>query len=62
MRKAEMMSADHEDEMQKDPALQPSAAGVVRRLSVIRSGGVIPGIRTAPYYIVVAERREYPPS
>jgi nitroreductase len=61
MREIQKLSADLEDVMQKDPSLRAKAAGFVRRLSMIQSGGVIPGIGTAPYYIVVAERRGYPP-
>jgi nitroreductase len=61
MRQIQKLSADLEHVMQKDPSLRAKAAGFVRRLSMIQSGGVIPGIGTAPYYIVVAERRGYPP-
>jgi nitroreductase len=61
MRQIQKLSADLEQVMQKDPSLRAKAAGFVRRLSMIQSGGVIPGIGTAPYYIVVAERRGYPP-
>jgi nitroreductase len=61
MRQIQKLSADLEQVMQKDPSLRVKAAGFVRRLSMIQSGGVIPGIGTAPYYIVVAERRGYPP-
>jgi len=61
MRQVEKMSAVLEDAMQNDPALRVKAAGFVRRLSMIQSAGVIPGVGTAPYYIVVAERRGYPP-
>jgi nitroreductase len=55
------MSADLETKMQKDPSLRAKAAGFVRRLSMIQDAGVIPGIGTAPFYIVIAERRGYPP-
>ena len=61
MRQVQTMSADLEKGMQKDPSLRAKAAGFVRRLSMIRDGGVIPGIGTAPYYIVVAERKGFPP-
>ncbi|MGB9175937.1 MAG: nitroreductase family protein [Methanoregula sp.] len=61
MRQVQKMSADLETEMQKDPSLRAKAAGFVRRLSMIRDAGVIPGIGTAPFYVVVAERRGYPP-
>jgi nitroreductase len=61
MRQVKKMSADLETEMQKDPSLRAKAAGFVRRLSMIRDAGGIPGIGTAPFYIVVAERKGYPP-
>jgi nitroreductase len=61
MRKVQKMSLDLEGEMQKDPLLRAKAAGFVRRLSLIQDTGGVPGIGTAPYYIVVAERRGYPP-
>jgi len=61
MRQIQKMSLDLESGMQKDPSLRAKAAGFVRRLSMIQGAGVIPGIGTAPYYIVIAERRGYPP-
>ena len=61
MRQIHRMSSDLESGMQMDPSLRAKAAGFVRRLSMIQGSGVIPGIGTAPYYIVVAERRGYPP-
>lgn len=61
MRQIPKMSLDLESGMQKDPSLRAKASGFIRRLSMIQEAGVIPGIGTAPYYIVVAERRGYPP-
>lgn len=61
MRQVDKMSADLEEAMRKDPLLRAKAAGFVHRLSMIKSAGVIPGIGTAPYYIVVAERKGFPP-
>jgi len=61
MQQVQKMAVDLEVAMQKDPALRAKATGFVRRLSMFRDKGVIPGIGTAPYYIVVAERRGYPP-
>jgi nitroreductase len=60
-RQVQKMSADLEAGMQKDPALRAKAAGFVRRLSMMQEKGFVPGIGTAPYYIVVAERRGFPP-
>ncbi len=61
MRQVQKMAADLETGMQKDPVLRAQAAGFARRLSLFRDKGIIPGIGTAPYYIVVAERRGFPP-
>ena len=49
-----------EREMNKDPGLKVKAISFVERLSSIRKMGRVPGIGTAPYYIVVAERRGFP--
>jgi nitroreductase len=61
MQHVKKMSADLEAGMHKDPALRAKAAGFVRRLSLMQEKGFVPGIGTAPYYIVVAERRGFPP-
>jgi nitroreductase len=61
MQQVQKMSADLEAGMQKDPSLRAKAAGFVRRLSMMQEKGVVPGVGTAPYYIVVAERRGFPP-
>ena len=46
--------------MQGDPALQSKAQRFAKRLEVISREGV-PGVGTAPYFIVVAERKGFPP-
>jgi len=61
MRQIQKMSADLETMVKEDPSLRTKAAGFVRRLSMMREAGFVPGIGTAPYYIVVAERRGFPP-
>ena len=55
------MSEELEHAMKNDPSLRAKAAGFARRLAMFRDKGCVPGIGTAPYYIVVAERRGYPP-
>ena len=55
------MSVDLEAGMQKDPVFRARAAGFASRLSLFKDKGIVPGIGTAPYYIVVAERRGFPP-
>ena len=54
------MTRELEREMKNDPVLRSKAISFVGRLSSIREMGRVPGIGTAPYYIVVAERRGFP--
>ena len=44
-----------------DAGLRRQAAGFLERLAMIRGMGIVPGVGTAPVYIVVAERRGFPP-
>jgi nitroreductase len=48
------------DEMQRNPELKDKAHRFAKRLEAISKEG-IPAIGTAPYYVVVAERRGFPP-
>ncbi|MGB7787262.1 nitroreductase family protein [Methanoregula sp.] len=50
-----------EKEMAKNPAVREKAAAFAQRLAMIRKAGIVPGVGTAPFYIVVAERRGFPP-
>ncbi len=50
----------HED-MKENMDLREKGIGFAQRLDMIKKRGVVPGIGTAPYYIVVAERKGYPP-
>ena len=59
-RQVQKMSAELEAGMKNDPALRAKAAGFVRRLAMMQEKGIVPGVGTAPYYIVVAERRGFP--
>ena len=47
--------------MEENPELKRGAVSFLQRLSAIRKMGKVPGIGTAPYYIVVAERKGFPP-
>jgi nitroreductase len=55
------MAVTLEKEMKKNPAVQKNAGAFALRLDMFVSSGVVPGIGTAPWYIVVAERRGFPP-
>ncbi|MDD1699201.1 MAG: nitroreductase family protein [Methanoregula sp.] len=48
------------EEMKTNLGLREQAIGFAQRLAMIKNRGIVPGIGTAPYYIVVAERRGYP--
>jgi nitroreductase len=48
-------------EMKTNPGLREKVMRFAQRLSMIKKQGIVPGIGTAPYYIVVAERKGYPP-
>lgn len=61
MAKVRRMEVDLARAMENDPVLRQKAAGFSRRLAMIVKGGIVPGIGTAPYYIVAAERRGFPP-
>ncbi len=50
----------HED-MKENMDLREKGIGFAQRLDMIKKRGMVPGIGTAPYYIVVAERKGYPP-
>lgn len=55
------MAADLEAAMHRDPALRARAGAFAGRLAMFSEKGIVPGIGTAPFYIVVAERRGFPP-
>jgi nitroreductase len=61
MQKVHMMAEELEHGMKHNPALRSEAESFARRLEMIRNAGVVPGVETAPYYIVVAERKGFPP-
>jgi nitroreductase len=61
MEEVDRMTTGLELQLEKDPRLREKAVSFVGRLSQIRKMGRVPGIGTAPYYIVVAERRGFPP-
>jgi nitroreductase len=49
------------EEMKTNPGLMEKGMRFAQRLALIQKQGILPGIGTAPYYIVVAERKGYPP-
>lgn len=61
MKRVETMAAALESQMAGDARLREQAAAFKSRLERIRQMGAVPGIGTAPFYIIVAERRGFPP-
>jgi nitroreductase len=55
------MAGNLERTAAKDAAFRMQAAGFLDRLSAIKSLGVVPGVGTAPFYIVAAEKKGFPP-
>jgi nitroreductase len=55
------MSENIHEDMKNNLWVREHGMGFAQRLAMIKKRGVVPGIGTAPYYIVVAERKGYPP-
>ncbi|WP_440951388.1 nitroreductase family protein [Methanosphaerula subterraneus] len=54
-------AADLDEALVTNEELRVQAAGFVKRLAMIKKMGIVPGVGTAPLYIVTAERRGFPP-
>ena len=61
MAQVQAMAEGLEQEMAKNPRLRAQAGTFAQRLAMIRTRGMVPGIGTAPYYLIVAERKGFPP-
>ncbi len=61
MEQVNVMAQGLNAEMEKNPPLRKKAVMFVQRLEMIRKAGRVPGVGNAPYYIVVAERKGFPP-
>jgi nitroreductase len=48
-------------EISHNTGLREQAASFVNRLEMIKKMGMVPGVGTAPFYIVVAEKKGFPP-
>lgn len=49
-----------EHAMENNPQLRTQAVGFANRLAMIKKMGKVPGVGTAPYFIVVAEKKGFP--
>jgi nitroreductase len=61
MNQVNVMADGLENEMKTNPVLRQKAVSFVQRLGMIRKIGRVPGVGNAPYYLVVAERKGFPP-
>jgi nitroreductase len=55
------MAGDLEQAAAKNAQLRSQAAGFMNRLAMIKNRGMVPGVGTAPFYIVAAEKKGFPP-
>ncbi len=55
---AEASNLEHA--MENDPQLRKQATGFANRLAMIKKMGTVPGVGTAPYFIIVAEMKGFP--
>lgn len=49
-----------EHAMENSPLLRMQAIGFANRLTMIKKMGKVPGVGTAPYFIVIAEKKGFP--
>jgi len=55
------MSSNLEIAMKNYPELSKQASSFANRLAMIKKMGTVPGIGSAPYFIIVAEKKGFPP-
>ena len=55
------MAGDLERAAAGNAGLREQAAGFMNRLAAIKSMGMVPGIGIAPFYIIAAEKKGFPP-
>ena len=54
-------ASDLDNIMEKNEQLRAQATGFMNRLAMIKKMGFVPGVGTAPFYIVIAEKKGFPP-
>ncbi len=54
------MASNLEIAMKSDPEIRKQAIGFAKRLDMIKKLGKVPGIGSAPYFIIVAEKKGFP--
>jgi len=55
----EILRIDHI--LEKNEQIRAQATGFMNRLEMIKKMGFVPGVGTAPFYIVIAEKKGFPP-
>jgi nitroreductase len=54
-------ASDLDNILEKNEQLRAQATGFMNRLAMIKKMGFVPGVGTAPFYIVIAEKKGFPP-
>lgn len=54
-------ASDLDHILEKNEKLRAQATGFMNRLAMIKKMGFVPGVGTAPFYIVIAEKKGFPP-
>ncbi|HWQ67255.1 MAG TPA: nitroreductase family protein [Methanospirillum sp.] len=57
----EEMATELEKAAARNEDFADLAGGFIKRLAMIRKMGSVPGVGTAPFYIVIAEKKGFPP-
>lgn len=60
MHEVNAMAGEIEQQMEMSPELRAQAVPFVQRLGRIKQLGTVPGIGTAPFYLIAAEKRGFP--
>jgi nitroreductase len=55
-----VMASNLDIAMKSDPELRKQAIGFANRLTMIKKMGTVPGVGTAPNFIIVAEKKGFP--
>ena len=57
----EAMATELEKAAARNDEFGDLAGGFIKRIAMIRNMGFIPGVGTAPFYLVIAEKKGFPP-
>jgi len=54
-------ASDLDHAAEKSEQLRAQATGFMNRLAMIKKMGFVPGVGTAPFYVIIAEKKGFPP-